>query len=484
VLPTGQILFTDGSTTVQAYTASGTYQAAWEPTISSVASTLTAGSVNNLIHGTQFNGLSQGAAYGDDAQMATNYPLVRITNNASGDVFYCKTHNHSTMGVATGTTSVSTEFDIPSIIPTGASELVVVANGIPSNPVAVTIETAAPSFIYTGSMTTSRYLQRATLLNNGNVLVVGGYGSSGYLSSAEIYNTSTGTFSATQAMSTGRDSPTATLLTSGLVLVAGGENATGYQASAQLYNSSTGTFSSTGNLVTGREGHTATLLSNGEVLITGGYGTAGELASAELYNPSTGTFSATGSMTYSRMGHSATLLNNGMVLITGGYGSAGYLSTAELFNPSTGKFTVTGNMNSIHYCHTATLLNSGLVLVAGGFDPSGFVATAELYNSSTGTFTLTSSLNTARDFHTATLLSSGEVLIAAGEVAANNSDGWDQTATAELYNPTAGTFSYTASLNTARELHTATILQNGLVLLTGGQYDLNGDATATAELYQ
>jgi hypothetical protein len=139
VLPTGQILFTDGTTTVQVYTAAGTYQSAWQPTISSVASTLTHGSTNNSISGTQFNGLTQGAAYGDDAQMATNYPLVRITNNASGDVFYCKTHNHSTMAVATGSATVSTEFDIPSTIQTGASELVVVANGIPSNPVAVTI---------------------------------------------------------------------------------------------------------------------------------------------------------------------------------------------------------------------------------------------------------------------------------------------------------------------------------------------------------
>jgi hypothetical protein len=142
VLPTGQILFTDGSTTVQAYTASGTYSSAWQPTISSVSSTLNAGSTNNLIGGTQFNGLSQGAAYGDDAQMATNYPLVRITNNASGNLVYCKTHNHSTMGVATGSASVSTEFDIPSTIQAGASELVVVANGIPSKPTAVTISTA------------------------------------------------------------------------------------------------------------------------------------------------------------------------------------------------------------------------------------------------------------------------------------------------------------------------------------------------------
>lgn len=140
VLPTGQVLFTDGSTTAEIYTASGTYQSAWQPTITSVASTLTHGSTDNLIEGTQFNGLSQGAMYGDDAQMATNYPLVRITNTATGNVVYCKTHTHSTMAVATGSATVSTEFDIPSTIGTGASTLVVVANGIPSSPVSVTID--------------------------------------------------------------------------------------------------------------------------------------------------------------------------------------------------------------------------------------------------------------------------------------------------------------------------------------------------------
>jgi hypothetical protein len=149
VLPTGQILWTNSrigyAPNVQIYTPSGTYKSAWQPTVTSVASTLTLGTTNNVIKGTQFNGLSQGAMYGDDQQMATNYPLVRIKNNASGQVVYCKTHTHSTMGVATGSTVVSTQFDIPSTIQAGASTLVVVANGIPSNPVNVTIAGAGVS---------------------------------------------------------------------------------------------------------------------------------------------------------------------------------------------------------------------------------------------------------------------------------------------------------------------------------------------------
>jgi hypothetical protein len=87
-----------------------------------------------------FNGLTQGAAYGDDFQDATNYPLVRIVNNATAHVFYCRTHNHSTMGVATGSTHVSTWFDVPADIEPGVSQLYVVANGIPSAPVTVTVQ--------------------------------------------------------------------------------------------------------------------------------------------------------------------------------------------------------------------------------------------------------------------------------------------------------------------------------------------------------
>jgi hypothetical protein len=141
VLPTGQIFYTEagGGKVAQIYVPVGTYEPAWQPTITTVSKKLTAGSTDNVIEGTQFNGLSQGAMYGDDAQMATNYPLVRVVNASTKAVVYCRTHNHSTMGVATGATVVSTEFDIPATIGTGASELFVVANGIPSKPVKVDI---------------------------------------------------------------------------------------------------------------------------------------------------------------------------------------------------------------------------------------------------------------------------------------------------------------------------------------------------------
>jgi hypothetical protein len=136
VLPTGQILFSG----FEVYISAGTWQTAWQPTISDHPSTVTRGQTYP-ISGTQFNGLSQaGGGMGDEFESSTNYPLVQITNSQSGDVFYAGTHDHSTMGVATGSTPVSTNSDVPPGMETGASSLVVIANGIPSNPVSVTVE--------------------------------------------------------------------------------------------------------------------------------------------------------------------------------------------------------------------------------------------------------------------------------------------------------------------------------------------------------
>jgi hypothetical protein len=134
VLPTGEVIV-GGS---QLYTSTGTYEAAWAPTIKTAPASVKRGSTYK-VYGTQFNGLSQAAGFGDEYETATNYPLVRITNIATGHVFYAKTHDHSTMAVATGSKSVFTNFDVSSTTETGASTLVVVANGIPSEPVNVTV---------------------------------------------------------------------------------------------------------------------------------------------------------------------------------------------------------------------------------------------------------------------------------------------------------------------------------------------------------
>lgn len=143
VTPEGSILLTHVSTTgMWFYNGIGGSDSpqSWRPTICSQCypSTVTVGDTYK-ISGTQFNGLSQGAAFGDDAQMATNYPLVRIRNNKSGDYFYARTHNFST-GVATGTKVVSTEFDVLPGTETGPSTLEVIANGLKSLAVDITVK--------------------------------------------------------------------------------------------------------------------------------------------------------------------------------------------------------------------------------------------------------------------------------------------------------------------------------------------------------
>jgi hypothetical protein len=138
MLPTGQLLFSDYSADVEVFTPKGTYNKAWVPTITSVPTTLTHGK-SYVVKGTQFSGLSGGSAYGDDFQDATNYALVRITNDATKHVFYAKTTNPSTYAVQTGAAAESTNFAVPAGIETGASTLVVVTNGIPSAATAVTV---------------------------------------------------------------------------------------------------------------------------------------------------------------------------------------------------------------------------------------------------------------------------------------------------------------------------------------------------------
>ena len=133
VLPTGEVLV-NGS---QVY-RSGNGLQPFAPTLESVPSTLTRGQ-SYVAFGTSFNGWSQAANFGDEFETATNYPLVRITNNATQHVFYAKTHDHNSMGVQERHAPNYTHFDVPSGMETGPSTLVVVTNGIASNAMSVTV---------------------------------------------------------------------------------------------------------------------------------------------------------------------------------------------------------------------------------------------------------------------------------------------------------------------------------------------------------
>src|ERR1017187_5594575 len=241
-------------------------------------------------------------------------------------------------------------------------------------------------------------------------------------------------------------------------------------------------------MITARYGHTVTLLPNGKLLAAGGCSTnfipsLNYLSTAELYDPANGTWTVTGSQAAPRAFHTATLLPSGKVLIVGGYGSSGgLLSSAELYDPASGTWTTTGALASAREYHTATLLPNGMVLVVGGEtnqvilgNPS--LASVELYDPATGRWTATGALKYGRYQHTATLLQNGKVLVAGGT-------GYSPTTAAELYDPASRTWTTTGAMSTARAQHTATLLPDGRVLAVGGNSTIGWPVPGpSAELY-
>ncbi len=190
-----------------------------------------------------------------------------------------------------------------------------------------------------------------------------------------------------------------------------------------------------------------------------------------------------GTPTVGTTGSTATLFADGMVLVAGGTSSGAAVNNAYIYNAVSKTFTATGNLNTARTGATATLLPNGEILIAGGSSdgtPANALNTAELYNPVAGTFTVagsgsSSEMTAARFEHTATLLQNGQVLIAGGQ----SSTG--PLSSAELYNPAADTFTATGSLGTARYDAAAMLLTNGSVLIAGGT---GGSGTLnSAELY-
>jgi WD40 repeat protein len=309
------------------------------------------------------------------------------------------------------------------------------------------------------------------------------------LASAEWFDLTTGSFTRTKGnMVQGREGHCAVLLPNGTILIAGGETSTSALKTAEIFDPLTDTFSPIEEMTSARWAFTATLLQNGKVLIAGGYDNTNAQANAELFDPATNSFTRIQNMTSARMHHTATLLASGKVLLTGGWSSESpitVLATAELFDPFTNTFTATGSMSAVRAMHSASLLANDKVLILGGASPMFSVASAELYGPASGTFTDAGLLNGKRHLHTATLLPSGSLLVAGGihEFSGPDAPEFEHLSSAELFDPASGNSIFTGSLETGRVGHTATLLNDGRVLVIGGN-DGNGNALATAELYK
>jgi hypothetical protein len=362
-----------------------------------------------------------------------------------------------------------------------------------------------PSWEGTATMVEARQQHAATILSSGKVLIAGGW-KGGSLASAEIYdpsgNDGLGSFTAVPgSMQDRRLNHTATLLPSGKVLLAGGQDTQGLSRLA-----TTDVFDSNGNqgagslvagppLLLGHARHSATLLEkSGQVLFLGGRLDFG--ASAEFYTPGdgVGSFSLGASLLAGRDAHSATLLKDGTVLVTGGIPHpVDATKAAEIFDPDyvpmdpgapKGMSIQIGNLSEARLNHTATLLPNGDVLIAGGSnkDDGGGLSTVERYNAtkhpdaSAGTFSaLPEPMHAPRGWHTATLLNNGWVLLVGGPALSDANH-------AELFDPLSLTFHLTEpvlpDLPATRILHTATLLSSGEVLIAGG-----GAPTDTAERF-
>jgi Kelch motif/Galactose oxidase, central domain len=177
-------------------------------------------------------------------------------------------------------------------------------------------------------------------------------------------------------------------------------------------------------------------------------------------------FIYTGSLNVARAEHTATLLPDGKVLVACGTDGSPF-NSAELYDPATGTWSFTGDALEPRAGHTATLLLDGRVLIAGGHTNGPLlppIRTAEIYDPATGTWSATGSMNEERELHTATLLSDGRVLVVGG-----TSDRSSGLPSAEIYDPSTGIWTLTGNLINGRMRHTAALLRDGRVIVAGGR---------------
>lgn len=329
-----------------------------------------------------------------------------------------------------------------------------------------------------GPMTTERADHTATLLNDGRVLVTGGFKGAGnsftVLASAEIFNPNNNTFTSVGNMTTPRAFHTATLLLDGRVLIAGGNSdVTGTNlSSAEIFNPATNAFSPVGNLNSKRFYHTADLLPDGKVLIAGGNSIA--LKSTEIFDPNTNVFTLGTDMTVPRSHAVSALLNDGRVLIVNGLLS-GTLMSVDIYNPATNIFT-SATSSAEQLGLSASTLPNGKVLILGGklFNQANGQA-AEIFDPADNSFVEIGPMlifDIARN--SLVLLNSGQVLFVGTSIKA------------QIFNPQTNEFKLTGDLNTLRfTRHRLTLLQDGRALVTGGQLsDVSFITTNGAEVYK
>ncbi|MFJ4193154.1 Kelch repeat-containing protein [Pseudomonas sp. NPDC089534] len=352
------------------------------------------------------------------------------------------------------------------------------------------------SFVPAAPMNVPRASHSATVLPDGDVLVVGGFngmalaswgmggtrgttgqapwhhlgkGLSGALADVERYSLSNNAWTRVAALPEPRSGHQAVCLNSGQVMVIAGSGAAGSINGVELYSPATDQWAAAA-LKTPRFAHTATLLDSGHVMVCGGNNLSqvqGQvLASVEIYDPVANRWSAAADVPFARMNHTATLLASGKVLVSGGYSAQlnAAIDDAALFDPATGEWSTVQPLPERRMQHTATRLADGRVLVVGGADAPFYPGRADayLYDPQADRWSLAGTMVHGRTGHDVTRLLSGRVMVTG---AASSVEAGHMT---ELFDPDTREWTIGAELVTERFEHTASLLSGGQLLVSAG----------------
>lgn len=318
------------------------------------------------------------------------------------------------------------------------------------------------AFKVIGTMNTTRFFHTSTLLNDGRVLITGGFETDRPAHSspefshntAEVFDPDKGISTATGNLSRGRTQDTAILLRDGRVLIKGTD-----LYPPEIYDPQSGRFAVLANVPGLTRNAPSTILSTGSILTTGDSGNVG------ILDPDTWEFTSIGHLITPRTDHTATLLHDGRVLIAGGINAAGMVNGSEICDPVTNSFVAIGDLNDERWGHEALLLQDGRVLVIGGrrgiieVEDVRNVTTAEMFDPVTGMFAPAGDTGLS-SIDSAYLLPTGKVFLLSGRDVA-------------IYDPVTGTTTRSGhSIGQNRLLYTITPLKDGRIMVSGGLKDL------------
>jgi N-acetylneuraminic acid mutarotase len=309
-----------------------------------------------------------------------------------------------------------------------------------------------------------------------------------------------GTWTEAPGLASIRGTATAVVLDDGTVLAAGGGVGAIALEAAEIFDPEAQAWRQVAPLAEARRGHQAVLLDDGRVLVAGGLASGVPLASAEIYDPAADSWSPVASMSVPRLGHSLTLLSDGRVLAAGGSAleseeAAGggqtirTVATSEIFDPSAGAWSEAAEMGTPRFEHTATLLGDGRVFMVGGLGPTEGaeqdlpLRSTEFYDPAANAFVSSSDLAEGRANHAAALLNDNALIVSGGT---SGESGDVSVASAEVFDNRAATWTTVSSMGTPRTGHTATALEDGRVLVAGGETVRRGSrrSLTSAEVFE